>query len=139
MFYTRVMSLPQILRNRIERGFGGAGGDGGEGGEAGLGGLGQAALSLNADERIGLLVCTRPGGRGGDGGSGGDGGGGGGGCGGQAAGIYVGGSFDAVPALFARDNRFPLTGAAGTGGRGGLSLANLGLDGADGRYVEVAE
>lgn len=128
---------PVIQNNVIERGFGGAGGDGGEGGEGGEGSLGRPALALSAEERTGLLACADPGGRGGDGGEGGDGGGGGGGCGGISTAIFIHGLTGTTPAFF-NNNSFPQTGAAGIGGRGGLSLGNQGNSGADGRYVEVA-
>ena len=140
IFFTQARAtLPSVRDNRIERGFGGVGGDGGEGGEGGEGGLGKEAQTLTGDERVSLLACADPGGRGGDGGEGGDGGGGGGGCGGIAAGIFINGFNGVIPPSLNATNQFPQTGAAGTGGRGGLSLGLTGASGADGNYVEVAQ
>ena len=109
------------------------------GGEGGGGGLGKSANALGADQIVSLLACADPGGRGGDGGDGGNGGGGGGGCGGISAGIFLAGLVGAMPGELARENVFPPTGASGSGGRGGLSLGLAGENGADGRYVEVAQ
>ncbi|MGC6415828.1 MAG: DUF1565 domain-containing protein [Bradymonadia bacterium] len=140
VFYTQPgLSVPIFRANLIERGFGGSGGDGGEGGEGGSGALGKAALALAGDDREDLLACADPGGRGGDGGAGGDGAGGGGGCGGLSAGIFYRGVEVADLGQWRVQNIFPGTGAAGLGGRGGLSLTNRGQDGADGDYVEVAQ
>ena len=140
VFFTAAPAgVPTLQGNRIERGFGGVGGDGGEGGEGGGGGLGKSANALGADQIVSLLACADPGGRGGDGGDGGNGGGGGGGCGGISAGIFLAGLVGAMPGELARENVFPPTGASGSGGRGGLSLGLAGENGADGRYVEVAQ
>ena len=122
----------------IERGFGGSGGDGGEGGEGGSGALGKAAPALAGDgETTSWLALTL---------------------------VVVAATVVpvvmapvvvvavvAVGCIFYRgvevadlgqwrvQKLFPGTGAAGLGGRGGLSLTNRGQDGADGDYVEVAQ
>ncbi len=131
-------SLPQVRDNTIERGRGGFGGDGGAGAEGGGGAPGKEAQALNEAQQTGLLVCSDPGGRGGDGGNGGAGGGGGGGCGGLSAGVYLFGHGNLDTSGY-NNNTYPDTGAGGGGGRGGVSIGNIGIDGSDGLYLEVAE
>ena len=57
----------------------------------------------------------------------------------MSAGIFYRGIEVADLGQWRVQNIFPGTGAAGLGGRGGLSLTNRGQDGADGDYVEVAQ
>ena len=129
-------SLPVLIDNRIERGFGGAGGAGGPGGIGGEGSEGATGTPS-------ALGCTGIGGTGGDGGPGGPGGGGGGGCGGPSVGIWVGGP-GADPlggglstAEWAATNEFPGVGASGAPGEGGPSAGSDGDDAGTALYERV--
>ena len=129
-FDGQTSTYPQVRRNAIRTGVGGAGGAGGAGGPGGIGGkggLGGSHLATAWADVIGF------GGTGGVGGDGGHGGGGGGACGGAAYGIYVH-NYDPMtpPNWQAPTNTFIESGGPGQGGPGGSSFGVDGGDGADG-------
>jgi len=125
-------SLPTLSDNRIVIGIGGDGGAGAAGGAGGFGGLGAAGGVAQPS----LVFCAESGGRGGNGGAGGHGGGGGGGCGGAAFGIAVAIGPNAFTPSYEAQNQFT-TGAAGSAGPGGASLAEPGTIGQPGETGNV--
>jgi len=103
-----------ITHNMIFTGNGGIGGNGGNGGSGGIGGNGGIG---------GIGTSLGHGGIGGRGGNGGNGGAGGGGAGGLSFGIYC---YDSDSTI--SDNLYTI----GTGGLGGSSSGNAGVEGESG-------
>lgn len=130
-------TVPTLVDNSIQRGFGGTGGNGGSGGIGGAGasgGLGGAAGTVGSS-----FACAGGGGQGGHGGNGGHGGGGAGGCGGAAYSIYAAG-FGAVDlSAWKAGNVLASSGSAGVGGPGGGSGAggNNGATGSSGALADT--
>lgn len=133
-FSSSPTTLPTITANEIYGGQGGDGGHGGYGGLGGKGGIGGPGGSGSSFRQNPLnpVYPAFSGGYGGKGGDGGHGGGGGGGTGGPVYGIYLSnpGILDASGWL--TQNTFSDQGIAGTGGIGGYSIFNSGLNGIDG-------
>ncbi|MBM4372293.1 MAG: hypothetical protein FJ098_11605, partial [Deltaproteobacteria bacterium] len=119
-------SIPTVSGNLFEGGVGGTGGLGGTGGTGGTGGAGGTG---GTDSN---LFCALGGGTGGDGGNGGHGGGGGGGCGGVSYCIFSSGQGAVSLAGYKAPANTFITGAHGSGGDGGPSVGDAGLDGDDG-------
>lgn len=128
-------SVPTLVDNYIQTGFGGDGGVGGTGGVGGKGGAGEGGG--DSGEGQGSAWCADAGGHGGNGGDGGHGGGGGGGCGGPSFAIYVHNANPGAVTPWLTDNEFLPVGQPGTGGQGGKSLGQSGSDGANGAGGEI--
>ncbi len=110
---------------RLESKNGGAGGKGGRGLAGGLGAIGGAGGPYGGDGDQDDGGCGGWGGAGGSGGSGGHGGGGGGGP-----------SLPMVKIQSSVDGMYFATYVYGSGGTGGLSNGNVGLNGMAGQYYE---
>ncbi len=128
-------SLPFLLGNVIQTGFGGDGGDGGAGGVGGEGGSGESG-GLSGESKVSAW-CADAGGHGGNGGRGGHGGGGGGGCGGPSFAIYLAGPETTQATTYLSENAFLLDGLPGQGGAGGKSMGNAGNAGLTGASAEA--